>query len=107
ERGERSGERGTAPAGARVVVDTLREAGVPLDGVRVADGSGLSALDRMTAETLGAILRVGESEPTIRGPVLDPPAVAGVDGTLKHRLQSRPARSRVIAKTGTTNRASA
>jgi PBP4 family serine-type D-alanyl-D-alanine carboxypeptidase len=105
--GEAIGDGGTTAAGARVVVETLREAGVPLDGVRVADGSGLSALDRMTAETLVAILRVGESDPAIRGPFLDSLAVAGVDGTLRHRLQSRPARSRVIAKTGTTNRASA
>jgi D-alanyl-D-alanine carboxypeptidase/D-alanyl-D-alanine-endopeptidase (penicillin-binding protein 4) len=105
--GEALGDGGTTAAGARVVVDTLREVGVPLDGVRVADGSGLSALDRMTAETLVAILRAGESDPAIRGPFLDSLAVAGVDGTLKHRLQSRPARTRVIAKTGTTNRASA
>jgi D-alanyl-D-alanine carboxypeptidase/D-alanyl-D-alanine-endopeptidase (penicillin-binding protein 4) len=105
--GDALGAGGTTAAGGRVVVETLREAGVPLDGVRVADGSGLSALDRMTVEALVAILRAGESDPWIRGPFLDSLAVAGIDGTLEHRLQSRPARSRVIAKTGTTNRASA
>jgi D-alanyl-D-alanine carboxypeptidase/D-alanyl-D-alanine-endopeptidase (penicillin-binding protein 4) len=105
--GEALGTGGTTAAGARVVEETLGEAGVPLDGVRVADGSGLSALDRMTAEALVAILRAGESDRWIRGPFLDSLAVAGVDGTLEHRLEARPARSRVIAKTGTTNRASA
>ena len=36
-----------------------------------------------------------------------PLAVAGIDGTLEHRLQRRPARGQVIAKTGTTRLASA
>jgi D-alanyl-D-alanine carboxypeptidase/D-alanyl-D-alanine-endopeptidase (penicillin-binding protein 4) len=34
-------------------------------------------------------------------------AVAGISGTLEQRLATRPTRGRVIAKTGTTNRASA
>jgi PBP4 family serine-type D-alanyl-D-alanine carboxypeptidase len=105
--GEALGERGTTAAGARVVVETLADAGVPLAGVRVADGSGLSLLDRTTAAALVAILRAGLVDPGVRGAFLDSLAVAGVDGTLRHRMESRPARSRVIAKTGTTSRASA
>jgi D-alanyl-D-alanine carboxypeptidase/D-alanyl-D-alanine-endopeptidase (penicillin-binding protein 4) len=80
---------------------------VPLAGVRIADGSGLSSLDRATAASLVAIVLAGNADPTIRGAFLGSLAVAGVDGTLAHRLQSAPARGRVIAKTGTTNRASA
>jgi D-alanyl-D-alanine carboxypeptidase/D-alanyl-D-alanine-endopeptidase (penicillin-binding protein 4) len=105
--GEVLAGRGTTAAGARVVMDTLAAAGVPLAGVRIADGSGLSRLDRTTAAALVAILRAGVSEPAIRDAFLDSLAVAGVDGTLRHRMESRPARSRVIAKTGTTSRASA
>ena len=33
--------------------------------------------------------------------------MAGISGTLKRRLVTRPTRSRVIAKTGTTSQASA
>jgi D-alanyl-D-alanine carboxypeptidase/D-alanyl-D-alanine-endopeptidase (penicillin-binding protein 4) len=80
---------------------------VPLAGVRVADGSGLSSLDRTTVQALVGILAAGEADPTTREVFLALLAVAGVNGTLEHRLGSRPARSRVIAKTGTTNRASA
>jgi serine-type D-Ala-D-Ala carboxypeptidase/endopeptidase (penicillin-binding protein 4) len=105
--GEALGDSGTTTAGARVAVEALAAAGVPLAGVRVADGSGLSLLDRTTADALVAILQAGEADPSIRTTFLDSLAVAGVDGTLKHRLQKRPARSRVIAKTGTTRRASA
>ncbi len=105
--GEALGKAGTTAAGATVVAETLGDAGVPLAGVRIADGSGLSRLDRLTAASIVSILRAGAADPAIRDVFLGSLAVAGVDGTLEHRLESRPARSRVIAKTGTTNRASA
>ena len=105
--GETVGRGGTTAAGAAVVVDVLREAGVPLDGVRIVDGSGLSRLDRLTATALVAILQAGSADLEIRDPFLASLAVAGVDGTLRNRMERRPARSRVIAKTGTTSRASA
>lgn len=107
ELGAALGTGGTTASGAIVVTRALADAGVPLMGVRIADGSGLSNLDRATADSLVAILRAGDADPTIRDAFLGSLAVAGVDGTLRHRMQSLPARGRVIAKTGTTNRASA
>ena len=50
-------------AGARVVRAALADAGVPLAGVRIADGSGLSRFDRLTAQALVAILRAGAGDP--------------------------------------------
>jgi D-alanyl-D-alanine carboxypeptidase/D-alanyl-D-alanine-endopeptidase (penicillin-binding protein 4) len=101
------GEAGSTGAGARVVRETLQTAGIPLAGVRIADGSGLSSLDRLTAAALIALLEAGLADPDIRDAFVGSLAVAGVDGTLEDRLESRPARGRVIAKTGTTNSASA
>jgi len=101
------GARGSTAAGVRVVRRFLLEAGVPLEGVRLADGSGLSRLDRFTATALVALLRAGYADSELRGPFVDSLAVAGVDGTLKSRMRFRPARSRVIAKTGSTSFASA
>jgi D-alanyl-D-alanine carboxypeptidase/D-alanyl-D-alanine-endopeptidase (penicillin-binding protein 4) len=100
------GDRGTTAAGARIVREALAEAGVPLAGVRVADGSGLSHLDRLTATAVVRLLEAGASG-EVRDAFLASLAVAGVDGTLEDRLESRPARGRVIAKTGTTRLASA
>jgi D-alanyl-D-alanine carboxypeptidase/D-alanyl-D-alanine-endopeptidase (penicillin-binding protein 4) len=80
---------------------------VPLAGVRFADVSGLSRLDRLTATSLVALLEVGLADTILRDAFLDSLAVAGVDGTLEHRLQRRPARGQVIAKTGSTRLASA
>jgi D-alanyl-D-alanine carboxypeptidase/D-alanyl-D-alanine-endopeptidase (penicillin-binding protein 4) len=90
-----------------VLRDALAGAGVPLAGVRFADGSGLSRLDRLTATALVALLQAGLADAGLRDPFLDSLAVAGVDGTLEHRLQRKPARGQVIAKTGSTRLASA
>jgi D-alanyl-D-alanine carboxypeptidase/D-alanyl-D-alanine-endopeptidase (penicillin-binding protein 4) len=98
---------GTTAAGARVVRQRLAAAGVPLDGVRLADGSGLSRLDRLTAEALVALLVAAWRDPDLREPFVTSLAVAGVDGTLEDRMERAPARSRVVAKTGTTRLATA
>jgi D-alanyl-D-alanine carboxypeptidase/D-alanyl-D-alanine-endopeptidase (penicillin-binding protein 4) len=99
--------RGSTAAGAFVVREALAAAEIPLDGVRIADGSGLSALDRLTARALVAILHTGATDPSIRDAFVTSLAVAGISGTMKNRLVRRPTKSRVIAKTGTTLRASA
>jgi D-alanyl-D-alanine carboxypeptidase/D-alanyl-D-alanine-endopeptidase (penicillin-binding protein 4) len=99
--------RGSTAAGTRVVRDELTAAGVPLAGVRLADGSGLSSLNRLTAAAVVSLLEAGLADSSLKDAFLGCLAVAGVAGTLEHRLQSRPARGRVIAKTGTTDAASA
>ncbi|MGH3133360.1 MAG: D-alanyl-D-alanine carboxypeptidase/D-alanyl-D-alanine endopeptidase [Gaiellaceae bacterium] len=97
---------GSTASGAAVVVAELAAAGVPVAGVRIADGSGLSRLDRLTAQALVAILRIGAGDPEMRDVFVSSLPVAGVSGTLKRRLDRRPTRGRVIAKTGTTSRSS-
>ena len=100
-------ERGTSAAGATVVMQSLAEAGVPMAGVRIVDGSGLSRLDRLTASALAAILKAAYADPTIKPAFVAALPVAGVNGTLADRFRSPPARGRVLAKTGTTSDASA
>jgi D-alanyl-D-alanine carboxypeptidase/D-alanyl-D-alanine-endopeptidase (penicillin-binding protein 4) len=100
-------DRGTSPAGAAVVMQTLAAAGVPTAGVRIVDGSGLSQLDRLTADSLAGLLKVAWADPVIRPVLLAALPVAGVNGTLERRLRRPPARGRVLAKTGTTRGASA
>jgi D-alanyl-D-alanine carboxypeptidase/D-alanyl-D-alanine-endopeptidase (penicillin-binding protein 4) len=99
--------RGTTPAGAEIVRGVLEEAGVSLEGVRIADGSGLSLLDRLTADALVDILTAAWADPLLRGSFLASLAVAGRSGTLEDRLRSPPTVGRVFAKTGTTSLASA
>jgi serine-type D-Ala-D-Ala carboxypeptidase/endopeptidase (penicillin-binding protein 4) len=100
-------EKGTTAAGAAVVRQTLAEAGVPLDGVRIVDGSGLSLLDRLTAEALVALLEAAWEDPLLRPGFLGTLAVSGQSGTLRRRLRTPPAAGQVFAKTGTTSLSSA
>ena len=99
--------QGSTVAGARVVRAALGEAGVPLAGVRLADGSGLSGRDRLTAAALVALLEAGLAQTDLRDAFVQSLAVAGVSGTLEDRMQRLPARGSVLAKTGTTRLASA
>lgn len=99
--GAATGVRGSSAAGARVVLDTMREAGIPVAGVRLVDGSGLSRLDRLTPAALVGILRAGLTDPDLRRPFLDSFAVAGVSGTLRQRLPALTGRMK--GKTGTTD----
>jgi D-alanyl-D-alanine carboxypeptidase/D-alanyl-D-alanine-endopeptidase (penicillin-binding protein 4) len=99
-------DHGTSAAGASVVTDALDQAGVPMGGVRIVDGSGLSRLDRLTARALASLLELAWADPDIKPALLAALPVAGINGTLQDRLRTPPARGRVIAKTGTTNEAS-
>jgi D-alanyl-D-alanine carboxypeptidase/D-alanyl-D-alanine-endopeptidase (penicillin-binding protein 4) len=94
--------RGTSAAGAAIVRRDLTAVGVPLAGVRVVDGSGLSRENRVTARELVTLLVAIWRDPALRPLVRNSLAIAGMTGTLRHRLEHRPARGRVRAKTGTT-----
>jgi D-alanyl-D-alanine carboxypeptidase/D-alanyl-D-alanine-endopeptidase (penicillin-binding protein 4) len=104
--GARIRGEGTTAAGARVVVRELNQRGVPLDGVRIADGSGLSTYDRLTARALAALLISAWSDATIKDPFVASLPIAGVSGTLKDRMRRAPAYANVYAKTGTTSTSS-
>jgi serine-type D-Ala-D-Ala carboxypeptidase/endopeptidase (penicillin-binding protein 4) len=105
--GASQSDRGTSAAGAVVVTTALSDAGIPLAGVRIVDGSGLSRLDRLTAGSLVGILQASWADPDIRPFLVAALPVAGVNGTLEDRMRRAPARGNVLAKTGTTRDASA
>jgi D-alanyl-D-alanine carboxypeptidase/D-alanyl-D-alanine-endopeptidase (penicillin-binding protein 4) len=107
EIGAEDGDGGTTAAGLAVVMRDLGAAGVPLAGVRMADGSGLSLDDRVTARALSALLLVIWRDPKLEPIVWRALPVAGMSGTLRDRLDSRPTRGAVRAKTGTTDLATA
>lgn len=105
--GAASGVVGTSSAGALQAREILATAGVPLAGVRIVDGSGLSPYDRLTARAIVGILRAAWSDPEVRPPFVAALAVSGRSGTLRDRLRRPPAAGVVQAKTGTTAIASA
>jgi D-alanyl-D-alanine carboxypeptidase/D-alanyl-D-alanine-endopeptidase (penicillin-binding protein 4) len=105
--GAANGRLGTTAAGAAQVRAALAAVGIPLAGVRIVDGSGLSSLDRLTARAIVGILQAAWADPAIKPSFVSALAVAGRTGTLKDRLRRPPALGVVVAKTGTTSIASA
>lgn len=99
--GTLSGGVGTSAGGARVVMAEMAAAGIPVQGVRIVDGSGLSSLDRLTAASLAGVLRKGIWDERIGPSFLASLAVAGRSGTLDTRM---PGLAGVVrGKTGTTS----
>jgi len=98
-----TGRQGTAGAG----LETLREflvtkAGARAEDIRVADGSGLSEADSLTARAMVQLLAYAHRAPwgtTFHASV----PVAGESGLLQRRMRSTPAQGNLHAKTGTTN----
>jgi serine-type D-Ala-D-Ala carboxypeptidase/endopeptidase (penicillin-binding protein 4) len=99
--------QGTTAAGALAVRNILAEYGVPMGGVRIADGSGLSRLNRLTASTLVHMLRSAWVSPDFRNSFFSSLPVAARSGTLERRMTRTAAAGRVRAKTGTTRESSA
>ena len=100
-------DRGSTASGVGVVSGLLTQAGVPMSGVRLVDGSGLSLLDRFTTSALVSLLTVMWNDTGVRPELLAALPVAGRSGTLVHRMRGTAAAGVVLAKTGTTSNASA
>ena len=99
--------QGTTASGAQAVRRILGDYGVPLAGVRIADGSGLSRLNRLTATALVEMLRSAWTSVEFRDSFFSSLPVAARSGTLERRMLRTPAAGRVRAKTGTTRESSA
>jgi serine-type D-Ala-D-Ala carboxypeptidase/endopeptidase (penicillin-binding protein 4) len=80
----------------------LRSIGIDPATTTLADGSGLSGYDRITARDLVTILAHDWNGPN-RDVVLGALPVAGERGTLAHAFKSPPLAGKIIAKTGTVN----
>jgi len=90
---------GTFEAGARAVTQVLAEAGFPMDGVAVVDGSGLASQNVVDCDLLDQLLAHRPTADAIR----DGLAVAGESGTLAGRWVDTILAGQVRAKTGTLN----
>ncbi|MCU0259828.1 MAG: D-alanyl-D-alanine carboxypeptidase/D-alanyl-D-alanine-endopeptidase [Ilumatobacteraceae bacterium] len=88
---------GTTAAGLAAMRDVLAAWEVPLDGIVLADGSGLSRENRLTCDVLLAVLgRHDDDDPLVTGL-----PVAGLEGTMRDELADSEAAGRLRAKTGT------
>ncbi len=97
EIGLAAGGAGTRSAGLAVISQTLTSWGIPLEGVNLVDGSGLSRENRITCTSLLAVLQRGHAS----DPVGAGMARAGQDGsTLDGRFEDAGLIDVLQAKTG-------
>jgi len=96
---------GAHPASARharaFTRQLIKKMGLNPDDYKVADGSGLSLYNYVTAEEEVAFLRYAYNNINIYEHFLPSLPIAGVDGTLKNRMKGTHAADNVRAKTGT------
>ena len=90
---------GSYENGARAVNEYFNEHGLKPDGVRIVDGSGLSRLNRTTADFLCRYLMTLSRE-AFYDNFLHSLAVVGESGTAKNLLPSLPKEIKVYIKTG-------
>jgi len=92
---------GSAYVSSRLTFALLEAAGCDTTGLVLADASGLSRDDRLTADCLVKLLRYMWLQANYPDTFVDSLPIAAVDGTLEGRLARTPAASNLRAKTGT------
>ena len=97
---------GNRPASAKSARSVERQfinqkLGLDASRYKLADGSGLSLYNYLSAELEVAMLRYAFRNDNIKQHLIHSLPIAGVDGTLKKRMRSGSAHGNVKAKTGT------
>jgi D-alanyl-D-alanine carboxypeptidase/D-alanyl-D-alanine-endopeptidase (penicillin-binding protein 4) len=93
--------QGSAAASAELALMLLREAGADVAPLVIADGSGLSRRNALTADSLVCLLRHMWLASPVNQTFVEGLPIAGVDGTLEDRMEGTPAENNLRAKTGT------
>ena len=95
------GEPGTFEKGTEVVKEFLDDLGIKRDSYVIADGSGLSRLNRLTPSQIITVLTHMYNNFQVQGEYLSSLGVMGVDGSVDDRLENTIAKRKIRAKTGT------
>ncbi len=91
----------TGEKGVRLLREVIGELGLPPGSYVPRNGSGLGHANRITADSMAALLRALYLDPRIGPDLLQSLSVGGVDGTTRNRFKGTLAAQRVRAKTGT------
>jgi D-alanyl-D-alanine carboxypeptidase/D-alanyl-D-alanine-endopeptidase (penicillin-binding protein 4) len=103
----KTGQKGTAAGGGKVIKEYLQLHGIPADHMVIADGSGVSRYNLTNAETITRLLVAAYEDRATFPFFVSALPVAGRDGTLALRMKGTPAEGKLRAKTGTMKGVSA
>lgn len=96
------GKYADAPTARKAITSVIEKAGGNTAFVKVADGSGVSLYNYVTAQAEVALLRYAyKNYDSIYKYLYPSLPVSGIDGTLSSRMTSGPAFGKIHAKTGT------
>ena len=100
---EKSGPPGSTESGVRLMRIFLAGLGIDTSRIVIADGSGISRYNLVSADAIIALL-AGMHERVDLFPLwYRTLPIAGVSGTIAHRMRGTPAEGNLRAKTGTLN----
>lgn len=94
-----NGKEGSTTAGAAIETEYWRKKHLPMSGVNIVDGSGLSRSNRMTAEFMAAVLKFMADDVDFASFF----PLAGQEGTLRTFMKDTPLDSYLALKTGSMN----
>jgi D-alanyl-D-alanine carboxypeptidase/D-alanyl-D-alanine-endopeptidase (penicillin-binding protein 4) len=103
---EKAGRPGTPANGTRAVTEFLSSRGIPTRDLVIENGSGLSRIERITAQGLADVLLDAWRSPYAAEFQASLP-LSAVDGTLRRRFRSPEMEGRVRMKTGSLQDVSA
>ncbi len=98
--GRTTGKTFATADAASISLRALSAAGIDTEGVVMADGCGLSRLNRVTPRQIARLLQVMADSPH-SAYFSESLPIMSVDGTLTRRLKGSPASGMIRAKTGT------
>lgn len=92
----------TTERGGRVIKSWLAGKGITTDQLVIENGSGLSRIERMSAEEMGRMLVAAYQSP-IMPELMSALPLVGYDGTMRKRLLTQTVAGRAHIKTGSLN----
>ncbi len=100
---EISGKQGNAFFSTQAILSFIKDNGIFSEGSSVVDGSGISRFDQITVGALAGVLEKMYFDLAHYDDFYNSLSIAGVDGTLRHRMRGTHAENNFHGKTGTLN----
>ncbi len=98
-----SGKQGNAFFSTQAVLSFIKDNGIFSEGSSIVDGSGISRFDQITVGALAGVLEKMYFDLAHFDDFFNSLSIAGVDGTLRHRMMGTHAENNFHGKTGTLN----
>ncbi len=100
---EVSGKQGNAFFSTQAILSFIKDNGIFSEGSSIVDGSGISRYDQITVGALAGVLEKMYFDLAHFDDFYNSLSIAGVDGTLHHRMKGTRAEDNFHGKTGTLN----